>query len=509
MRKYTRLLFIAIPLLAVIVVVLLLLMPLKKSKEEANQTFLASQKEASQREILYYTCGMHPSVRVTPEDYEKGNTKCPICNMDLVPVYKEEGQAMAMETGEHEEHGTLEALVKLSPRARALASVRTEEIQYLPLFREISTVGEMDYDERKVAYVAAWVPGRIDRLFVDFTGVEVKKGDPLVSIYSPQLLTTQEEYLLALETLDRVRASGNEETIKGAESLVEASKRRLLLWGISEEQVDELRQRKKADTHMTIYAPIGGTVIHKNAFEGKYVKEGENLYQIAGLSNLWVRADIYEYEMAWIKSGQEVEITTSAYPGERFEGTVSFIDPFLNPKTRSVKVRINVPNPRRRLKPGMYVNVAISSTIHEGIPGPEKAFYTCPMHPEVISENPGDCPICGMHLEKKPAPSGSILSVPKDAVLDTGARKLVYVEREEGTYQAIEVEIGPEAEAYINGEKQRFYAVKAGLDQGMRVVTQANFLIDSQSQITGQAEAVYGGALEKEKKNTPPSKHIH
>lgn len=509
MKKYTRLLFIAIPLLAVTVVVLLLLMPLKKGEGGVSQTQVASHKEASQREILYYTCGMHPSVRVSPEDYEKGNTKCPICNMDLVPVYKEEGQAMAMEESEHDQHGTLEALVKLSPRARALASVKTEEIQYFSLFREITTVGEMDYDERKVAYVAAWVPGRIDRLFVDFTGVEVKKGDPLVWIYSPELLTTQEEYLLALETLDRVRGSENEETIKGAESLVEASKRRLLLWGISEEQVDELRQRKKANTHMTIYAPIGGTVIHKNAFEGKYVKQGENLYQIAGLSILWVRADIYEYEMAWIKSGQKVEITTSAYPGERFEGTVSFIDPFLNPETRSVKVRIDVPNPRRRLKPGMYVNVAIISTVHEGIPGPEKAFFTCSMHPEVISENPGDCPICGMHLEKKIAPSRSVLSVPKDAVLDTGARKLVYVEREEGAYQAIEVEVGPEAEAYINGAKQRFYAVKSGLSEGMRVVTQANFLIDSQSQITGQAEAVYGGALEKEKKKTPPSKHIH
>ena len=511
MRKHARLLFIEIPLMAVILVVLLLLIPFEKGEKEVSQTNLASQRNTSQREILYYTCGMHPSVKISPEDYEKGNTKCPICNMDLVPLYKEEGQAMAMEQGEHAEYGTLEALVRLSPRAQALASVKTEEIQYLHLFREITTVGEMDYDERKVAYVAAWVPGRIDRLFVDFTGVKVKKGDPLVLIYSPELLTTQEEYLLDLETLDRVKDSHDEETIRGAESLVEASKRRLLLWGISEEQVSELRQRKKADTHMTIYAPIGGTVIHKNAFEGKYVKEGENLYQIAGLSNLWVRADIYEYEMAWIKGGQEVEITTSAYPGERFEGTVSFIDPFLNSKTRSVKVRIDVSNPSRRLKPGMYVNVAISSTIHEGIPGPEKAFYTCSMHPGVISENPGDCPICGMRLKKKEAaPLGSVLSVPKDAVLDTGARKLVYAEKEEGTYQAIEVEVGPEAAAYINGEKQRFYAVKSGLSEGMRVVTQANFLIDSQSQITGKAEAIYGGALGKsEEEKTPPSKHIH
>lgn len=507
MKKYTKFLLIGMGIIAVAVI--LILGPFRKDEEEVPQTHVVAQKETSEREILYYTCGMHPSVRISPEDYEKGNKNCPLCNMGLVPVYREE--EMEMEEGEHKEHGEIEALVKLTPRAQALASVKTEEVQFRPLFKEIYTVGQMDYDERRVAYVAAWIPGRIDKLFVDFTGVEVKKGDPLVWIYSPELLTTQEEYLLALETLERVQGSHNEETIKGAEALVEASKRRLILWGINAKQIEELEDRKEANTHMTIYAPIGGTVIHKNAFEGKYVKEGENLYQIADLSSLWVRADIYEYEMAWVKRGQTVEITTATYPGEKFRGTISFIDPYLTPKTRSVKVRINVPNPRSRLKPGMYGNVYINSPIHEGIYAPEKVLYTCPMHPEVVSENPGDCPICGMYLVKKEAaPAGLILAVPKNAVLDTGARKLVYVEKEKGTYEAKEVEIGPEATATINGTKQKFYPLKAGLSGGIRVVTQANFLIDSQSQITGQAEAIYGGALEREEKEkTPPTKHIH
>ncbi len=507
MKKYTKFLFIGI--VVVIVAIILILVPFRKGKEEIAETQVVAQKKTAEREILYYTCGMHPSVRVSPEDYEKGNKNCPICNMGLVPVYKEE--EMEMEAGEHKEHEKIEALVKLTPRAQALASVKTEEVQFRPLFKEIYTVGQMDYDERRVAYVAAWIPGRIDKLFVDFTGVEVKKGDPLVWIYSPELLTTQEEYLLAVETLERVKGSQHEETIKGAMALVEASKRRLLLWGVSEKQIEELEKRREASTHMTIYAPIGGTVIHKNAFEGKYVKEGENLYQIADLSNLWVRADIYEYEMAWVNKRQTVEITTATYPGEKFGGTISFIDPYLNPKTRSVKVRIDVPNPRSRLKPGMYGNVYINTDIHEGVHAPEKVFYTCTMHPEVVSENPGDCPICGMYLvKKKSAPSGAILAVPKNSVLDTGARKLVYVEKEKGTYEAKVVEIGPEATADINGTKHKFYAIKAGLSVGMRVVTQANFLIDSQSQITGQAEAIYGGALErKEKEKTPPTKHIH
>jgi len=507
-KKYTKFLLIGIAI--IIVAIVLIFVPFRKGDEGANVAQLAVQKTAAEREILYYTCGMHPSVRVSPEDYEKGNKKCPICNMNLVPVYKEK-EGMEMEAGEHKEHEEMETLIKLSPEAQVLASVKTEEIQFLPLFKEINTVGQMDYDERKVAYVAAWIPGRIDRLFVDFTGINVKKGEPLVWIYSPNLVTTQEEYLLAIETLEKVKGSRNEETVRGAKSLVEATKRRLILWGINEKQIEELEQRKKGNTHMTIYAPIGGTVIHKNAIEGKYFKEGENLYKIANLSNLWMLADIYEYEMAWVKNKQKVEITTPAYPGEKFEGTISFIDPYLNQKTRSVKVRVNVPNPRLKLKPGMYVNALIRSSIHEGIRGPGKVIYTCSMHPEVISDKPGECPICGMFLVKKELASpDSVLAVPRYAVLDTGTRKLVYVEKERGSYVAKEVEIGPEAAALVNGQKRRFYVLRAGLSEGMRVVSQANFLIDSQSQLTGQAEAVYGGAIKGEKKEkAPPSKHIH
>lgn len=508
MKKYTKFLLIGIAI--IFVAIILILVPFRKGEEVASEPQLSAQKTAAEREILYYTCGMHPSVRVSPEDYEKGNKKCPICNMDLVPIYKEK-EGMEMEADEHKVREEMEALIKLSPEAQVLAAVKTEEIQFLPLFKEIYTVGQMDYDERKVAYVAAWIPGRIDRLFVDFTGVNVKKGEPLVWIYSPNLVTTQEEYLLALETLEKVKESQNEETVRGAKSLVEASKRRLILWGINEKQIEELEQRKKGNTHMTIYAPIGGTVIHKNALEGKYVKEGENLYKIADLFNLWMLADIYEYEMAWIKNRQKVEITTPAYPGEKFKGRISFIDPFLNPKTRSLKVRVNVPNPRLKLKPGMYVNALIKSSIHEGIRGPGKVIYTCSMHPEVISSKPGECPICGMFLVKKELASpDSVLAIPRDAVLDTGARKLVYVEKERGSYVAKEVEIGSEATALVNGIKRKYYVLIAGLSEGTRVVSQANFLIDSQSKITGQAEAVYGGAIKAEKEEkAPPSKHIH
>lgn len=353
------------------------------------------------------------------------------------PVESERGKAISDKT------------VRLSPGVVRMSGVRTEPVRYRRLAKEIQTVGEIAYDERRVKVVSAWIGGRIDKLFVDFTGVDVRRGDPLAELYSPELVSTQQEYLLALETMGKMWSLGNEDAKRSAKNLLEASRQRLLLWGISEEQIDRIKRTRKVNTHMTIHASIGGTVIHKRVREGQYVKTGEPLYTIADLSVVWALADIYEYEMAWVKTGQKVSITSVTYPGVPFTGTVSFIDPFLDRKTRTVKVRVDVPNPKLMLKPGMFVETRLKIPLHD----------------------------------RKP-----VLSIPHTAVLDTGVRKLVYVERTKGEYVPVEVKIGPRAGNYV--------PVLSGLKRGQRVVVSANYLIDSQSTLGGGASGGFGGSLQ-------------
>lgn len=467
-----------LPSIVILILSGLLFTGCSKKKTNYHPKEAEKLRSVEKNEVLYYTCGMHPSVKVTPEEYDKGQTKCPLCNMDIVPV-----------TGEETLDEEREISLRLSSRARKLANVRTSKVTYLPLSRETKAVGIVEYDERRKAIVSARINGRIDKLFVNFTGAEVKKGSPLVWMYSPDLVATQEEYILALETADRVKTSHIKEVLDNAESLVESTKRRLLLWGITASQITRLKNRKQAETHMTIYAPISGTVIHKTILEGKYVKEGENLYTIADLSHIWVLADIYEEDISWVKKGTTVQIMAIAFPDKIFTGTISFIDPYLNEKTRSVKIRIDISNPDGKLKPGMYVDTVIQAQLGEN----KESHYTCPMHPEVASNEPGKCPECGMFLEK--VEHALTLAVPKSAVLDVGTRKLVYVYKGNGAYVSREVKLGPEAEALVGNSKGKYFPILEGLAEGETVVTRANFLLDSQTQLTGGAAGAYGGAL--------------
>ncbi|MFQ5956826.1 MAG: efflux RND transporter periplasmic adaptor subunit, partial [Candidatus Brocadiales bacterium] len=334
-----------------------------------------------------YFCPMHPQV-VSDEP-----GKCPICGMPLSKRPKV--SAMVGEEGLPEV-----PLVQLSPRQVRLAGVKKEPVAYRPLTKTIYTVGNITYDERRLTYATAWVAGRVDELFVDFTGTEVEEGAPLVWIYSPDLVSTQQEYLLALETKEKMKNSTLKEIVKSTDDLLEASRDRLLLWGITEEQIDGLAQAGEVQTHMNIYSPITGTVIKKDVLEGQYVEEGARMYTVADLTNLWMMAEVYEYEMALAKLGQKVEITSTTFPGQTFIGEVSFIDPFINEATRSVKARVDVPNPDLKLKPSMVVNATIKVPLGDL----DDSVYYCPIHPEVTSSVPGVCDKCGgMELVKKPS----------------------------------------------------------------------------------------------------------
>ncbi len=514
--------------------------------------------DGTDSKILFWTCSMHLQIK------QDRPGRCPICDMDLTPMREEAG-------------GGEKASLRLGERARHLASVRTLPVIYRELEKSVYTVGKIAYDESRVAHVTAWVSGRIEDLYVNFTGTIIKKGEGLLSMYSPDLLSTQKEYLLAYWGVEQSKMTTIPEAITSSETLLENTRQRLRLWGITEEQIKELERTQNPQINVTIHAPIGGTIIHKNAFEGKYFETGERLFTIADLSRVWLYVDIYEYDIPWIRYGQDIEVVTESSPGVTFLGLVVFIDPFLNEMTRTVKVRINMDNHDGKLKPGMYVDAKLKAKLGgEGvfIDSELQGKFMCPMDPEIISDNeencvvcdmpleliggggridilvpgliqshydcpmkcegsasdepgncpkckkilikyvgdkiqggdivyvcsehievqsglPGICPSCQRNLKKSNEKEVGVLAVPHSAVLFTGKRNIVYIEKEEGNYVPREVVLGQKADEY--------YPVIDGLNVGEKIVIEGNFLIDSQMQLLGKPSLLFpeGSALEK------------
>lgn len=418
-----------------------------------------------------WTCSMHPQVRLPKPG------KCPICSMPLIPAKPAAKPAATNAT----QAAASESMLELSEHARAMASVETSPVQRRKMSREIRAVGKVQYNESALANVTTRVEGYVERLFVDYTGIEVKADDHLVEIYSPDLLVAQQELLVALES-------------QRGSTLVESVKRKLLLWGLTPEQVDTLVRDKKVSDRITLYSPIAGTVTEKMVVQKAMVKPGEMLYRLANLESVWVYLDIYESELPWIQYGQMVEAKSEAIPGQTFSGRVWFISPVLNEETRTVKVLLNLNNAERKLKPGMYVSAVIrAEVLANGKPAPTgvEGQWSCPMHPLVVLPQAGECPVCKMTLVQIPGtpaiakPEGEqlLLAVPVTAVLDSGVRKLVYVEKLKGQFSPVEIVTGPRTDDS--------YPVLSGLSEGDRVAVRGSFLLDSQSQIRGLPSLFY------------------
>lgn len=326
-----------------------------------------------------------------------------------------------------------ESSIRLSPAQRQMIGVTFGTVERSALKKTIRTVGRIDFDERRLTDVTFKISGWVQDLFVDYTGKTVRKGEPLLTLYSPDLVTSQEEYLLALQTQDQLAHSSLPEARNGSQGLVEAARRRLLLWDLTPHQIKALEERGTPQTYLTLSAPASGIVVEKTVVKGMRVESGMKLYRIADLSNVWLYADIYEYEVPLVRVGQKVSISLASYPGEMFSGRIIYIYPYLDTQTRTNRIRLEFANPDGKLKPGMYANSEVEINL------------------------------------------GTTLTVPESAVLQSGLRQLVFIDQGQGVFVPREVKLGTKADSR--------FTVLDGLTAGERVVTSGNFLLDSESKL--------------------------
>jgi len=369
------------------------------------------------KKIKYYVSPMDPTyIRNEPGKSPMG--------MDLVPVYEEEGE-------EKEPAST----IRIDPATMQNMGVRLGRVERKPLVKDIRTVGYLLYDETKIFTVNTKFNGWIEKLHVDFVGDTVKKGQPLFEIYSPDLVTAQEEYLLALEQYRKLSNATYDRVRESAERLLSASRTRLRYWDLTDAQIEKIGQTASISKTLTVYSPASGVVTKKDAFEGHYVKAGEHQYTIADLSTVWVEVDIYEYELPWVRKGMPAEMELAYMPGKRLKGKVLFIYPYLNAKTRTATLRLQFFNPDYQLKPGMYADIYLKSSM-------------------------GD----------------NALVVPQEAVIFSGIRRLVFVSLGKGRFRPREVKLGVEV-------NQNEYQVLKGLEEGEEIVLSAQFMLDSESRL--------------------------
>lgn len=420
----------------------------------------AALMAASAEEKKQYTCSMHPFV-VTDEP-----GSCPICGMTLVPVksasaatggggkkekkikfwvapmdpnYRSDkpGKSpMGMDlVPVYEEEGGEEGTIRVDPNTIQSIGVRTAVVRAGELKKTIRTVGRVTYDERRIATVNSKVNGWIERLYVNTTGEEVGKGAPLIDIYSPDLVSAQQEFLIARKHYEEVKGSPFSDVVRGASVMLDSAKKRLAYWDITEAQVAEVERTGNVRKTLTLYSPFRGVVVSKAAFDGTKVMAGMELFRIADLSRVWVLGDVYEYELPWMKEGVPATVTLDYLPGKKYRGTVTYVYPYLEGKTRTATVRVELSNPNLELKPDMYA-----------------------------------------HIELAPRVGGKSVLVPSEAVIRSGIRNLVFIARGEGRFEPREITLG------LEGEEGTVQVLK-GLAAGDNVVVSSQFLLDSESSL--------------------------
>jgi membrane fusion protein, copper/silver efflux system len=434
----------------------------------------ATPKVSNTSTAQVHTCPMHPQIR------QPGPGRCPICGMPLVPATASGGE------------GLDEFSIKIEPAQRRLANIQVTPSVREPVFATIRTVGAIAIDESRMATIASYIDGRIERLFADYTGVVVSKGDHLAVVYSPELYAAQVEYLESRKSFSNT-SSTLEAVRQAQQKLVASSRHKLVELGLREDQIKTLESTEKAESRLTIYAPTGGTVIEKVAVEGKYIKAGEPIYRIADLSTVWLMLELFPEDAARIRFGQRVEAEVQSRHGEVFKGRVAFIAPTVDPQKRTVGIRVEFLNTAGTLRPGDYANATITLPIGqlgEVYDADLAGRWISPMHPQIISDDPGQCPICGMDLvstsrygySETPVEQPSSLYVPRSAVLMAGSNSVLYVEAEPGRFEIRSIVMGP-----ILNDK---VIILAGLKEGENVATAGNFLIDSQMQLAGKPSLI-------------------
>ena len=433
-----------------------------------------ASEHVDQQQQTLYLCPMHPQITSDKPG------SCPICGMDLVEKKQDgasaDGQtkkasakktmyrstmnqnevsdkpgkdSMGMDMVPFEVEATPAgtpaglATVHISQAKRGLMGLTLSPVEKRHLQKEIRTSARIVPDETKLYRVTTKIDGYVEKLYVNVTGQEVTKGQPLLSIYSPELVASQQEFLAAVPYAEQMSHSDHHSISESGQQLLEASRNRLKLWDISNAQIDRLQKTGTVEKYMTLIAPSSGYVIEKNVLAGQKIMPGEPLLVVADLSEVWAEADIYESDLPYITTGMPVTLTLSYWPGKTFEGKVSFLFPYLDPQTRTLKARMNVANPELLLKAEMYADAHL--------------FYDL-----------GEC-----------------VAVPEAAVMNTGTRSYVFTAGNDDELIPVEVKLGTRVQGY--------YEVLEGLKVGDTVVRSANFLVDSESSLKAALQAITGG----------------